>query len=172
MPPWLSLWALWGGWQYTGPDCTGHVKCWFFPIWLSFEKPLLKNNHQCFIPFWGIKVTFFQSAKPCHKVKKTVPTWPSLGWLHAPVRLCGGWARTSRIHRVLSLWAGASNPWLQGTWNGKKDLGFKLAIYGMPLLQLFWAFIWQMYKQPSESSILSTLNGLAIKTFWGKKYYK
>lgn len=138
-----SIWEVLHGTVVTGqwgtgcciePACTGSGKCWFFPIWLSFEKPFFKNNHQCFIPFWGIKITFFFSNQQNRAIKWKNSSYLPLSRL-APCSSGALWwsSQYSGLHRGLSLWAGASNPWLRGTWNGKKELGLKSARRRLPL---------------------------------------
>lgn len=117
----------WGVGYCIEPVCTRSGKYWFFPIWLNFEKPFFKNNHQCFIPFWGIKTTSFFSNQQNRAIKwKSSSYLTPLGWLHAPVGLCGGQA--SRVDSTgLSLWAGASNPGLLGDLKWKKRVGPKIS---------------------------------------------
>lgn len=136
----------------------------FFQYGSVLKSPFFKNNLQCLIPFVGTKVSFFlscQLAKPCHKVKKQfLPDPLYAGSMLQWGSVVMGGASTSRLHRVLSLWAGASNPWLLGTWNGKK-VGLKISqLYAECLCHsILGNLLINVHSALSKLWMLSTLHG-------------
>lgn len=123
-----------------------------------------------FHSFTGYKNYFFFSnwQTVLTKWKNSSYLTPSLGWLHAPVGLCGGWASTSRLHRVLSLWSRSQQPMTSGDLKWKKRVGFKISHMLNGLCHsCLWHSSENIHTAHSKPWILSTFHGWNMRISLG-----